>query len=296
VLHPDQAIDRTIFTGDVVRIGAFRCLADDPRLAESGPRQDFCFVFPRTAVEIHHPGQRPLIVDPSIVTFYNRNQEYRRRAISPEGDRCDWYAIAPDLLRDALREHDPAAAEDERRPLRFAFVPSDPETYLRQRLLFIDVLQGRVPDALYVEEAVVDLLDSVIAHTYGAMRHVPRPLSSRQHDLVDAIKLVLARRFAEPLTIRSLVDQAGGSIFHVCRMFRQLTGMTLHDYRNQLRLRAALEQLTEGDEELTRIAFGTGYAHHSHFTAAFRRAFGTTPSVLRGRARARKTAASLPKK
>ena len=281
----DTSIDRTIFRSDAVRIGAFRCDAADPRFAESGPRHDFCFVFPRTAVAIEHPGQRPLIADPSIVTFYNRHQEYRRRPISADGDRSDWFAVAPDVLRDALRDRDPAAADDGARPLRFATAPSDADLYLRQRLLFTDVADGRAADPFYVEEAVVDLLDRVVAKAYGAAGERARPPSSRQHDLVAGIKRVLARQFTAPLTIRALVDQTGGSIFHVCRTFRQISGITLHEYRNQLRLRAALEAVTDSDEPLTKIALAVGYAHHSHFTAAFRRAFQTTPSSLRARPR-----------
>jgi transcriptional regulator GlxA family with amidase domain len=57
--------------------------------------------------------------------------------------------------------------------------------------------------------------------------------------------------------------------------------MTLHDYRQQLRVRHALETVTAGKSDLLDVALGLGYSGHSHFTAAFREAFGAPPSVLR---------------
>ena len=56
---------------------------------------------------------------------------------------------------------------------------------------------------------------------------------------------------------------------------------SLHAYRNQLRLRAALERLHEPGVELIEIALDLGFSSHSHFTETFRRSFGKTPSVVR---------------
>jgi len=55
----------------------------------------------------------------------------------------------------------------------------------------------------------------------------------------------------------------------------------LHAYRNQLRLRAALESLAERHADLTGIALDLGFSSHSHFTETFRRTFGRTPSSVR---------------
>jgi AraC-like DNA-binding protein len=58
-------------------------------------------------------------------------------------------------------------------------------------------------------------------------------------------------------------------------------GRTLHGHRNELRLRAALDQLPDSRRHLSRLALELGYASHSHFTAAFRRRFGASPDWLR---------------
>jgi AraC-like DNA-binding protein len=60
----------------------------------------------------------------------------------------------------------------------------------------------------------------------------------------------------------------------------------------QLRLARALFQLPDADD-LTTLALDVGFSSHSHFTLAFRRAFGCTPSQFRSRARSRKNVLPL---
>jgi AraC-like DNA-binding protein len=80
-----------------------------------------------------------------------------------------------------------------------------------------------------------------------------------------------------PLTLSTLSARLGCSPFHLCRVFREATGKTLHGYQTDLRLRAALEAI-EGGARLTDVALEAGFSSHSHFTLAFRRAFGVPPS------------------
>jgi AraC-like DNA-binding protein len=63
-------------------------------------------------------------------------------------------------------------------------------------------------------------------------------------------------------------------------VFREVTGQTLHEYRLDLRVRAALEMLESG-ADLSRVAQDLGFASHSHFTSVFRRRAGMTPSRMR---------------
>jgi AraC family transcriptional regulator len=280
-----SAPDRVVFSTDSVTIGAFRCAVDHPSFRDSGPIQQDCFVFPRTAVVIQHDRGAPFVADPTIVTLYNRAQAYKRRPVSPEGDRCDWYAVAPDILREALAPRDAAAADGDR-PIRFAHAPADPVTYYRQRRLFVDVCRanGAPADILAVEERVVALLDDVLGHAYRVPRAratgLPRD-GQRAADLADAAKLYIERRMAARLTVAWIARGIGCSVFHLCRSFRRATGQTLHAYREQVRLSAALERLEDGENDLTRLALDLGYSSHSHFSAAFRQSFPATPSQAR---------------
>jgi AraC-like DNA-binding protein len=70
--------------------------------------------------------------------------------------------------------------------------------------------------------------------------------------------------------------------FQLCRAFSRVFGETMTSYRLRLRLMASLEQIRAG-EPLTDIALAQGFSSHSHFSAAFRAAFGRTPASCRDR-------------
>ncbi|MBV8516450.1 MAG: helix-turn-helix transcriptional regulator [Acidobacteria bacterium] len=272
-------IDRTIYETSSVQIGVFRCSADDPSFGDSGPIETFCFVFPRSSVVIEHREGTPFVADPNVVVLYNRGQLYRRKAVSADGDRCDWFAVSEAVMRDAVGRYDARAAEASERPVRFARVASDSRLYREQRELFVAVRERRA-DPLDVEERVVGMLARLLRSAYDASPRSTAANARADSELVHAARAFLGRHFAEPLALADVASGVHASVFHLCRTFRRQTGMTLHAYREQLRLRASIEAI-ERTSDLTEVALDHGYSSHSHYTARFRRTFGLAPSALR---------------
>jgi AraC-like DNA-binding protein len=65
--------------------------------------------------------------------------------------------------------------------------------------------------------------------------------------------------FHDPLA--ALARRLHVSEFHLCRLFRQHTGFTLHRYRVHLRLRLALELLADSEIDVAAIAKDVGNAN-----------------------------------
>ncbi len=104
--------------------------------------------------------------------------------------------------------------------------------------------------------------------------------AAREHDRVDLLDEI--RRIEQICRrARTVAGHVGSSVFHLARIFKARTGFSLHAYRNQLRLRAALEQLRDPRVDLTSLALELGFSSHSHFTETFRRSFARTPSAVR---------------
>lgn len=287
-IHPSpvQALDRLLFESSLVLVGAFRADPRHPRFHDSGPIDNNLFVFPRTSVWIQHEGQAAFVADPNLVTFYNHGQVYRRDGISEEGDRCEWFSVALEALLEAVQAFEPQAADRSERPFGMTHGPTDATAYRRQRELVLCLLAAHT-DPLEVEETVLQLLDAVLLAHYRArgMRPYSASPGDRRHaDLVEAAKSLLGTTFRENFPLPQLCRVLGVSPAHLCRVFRHTTGTTLHQYRDQLRLRTALEALAEPGVDLTQLALDLGYCSHSHFTERFRRAFGTTPSAFRHQA------------
>jgi len=267
--------ERLLFASETVAVGTHRLPADDPRFECYGPASAFLVVFPRNCTMIEHAGGPRIVGSPAIAPLYNRGQEYRRRRISGEGDFCDWFAIAPDALRDAVAQFDRAAADSDR-PLRFTHVRVEPRDYLEQRGVVEDP-----SDPLFVEETALNVLGRLLARAY---RQPTAPAVGSQEELARAAEALLAKTFTRNLPLSRIASDVGSSPYHLARSFKRTMGITLHQHRLVLRLHASLAMLRDTDRDLSTIALDLGFADHSHFTMAFRRRFGVTPSRVRGRA------------
>lgn len=278
-------LDRIIFESPSVRVGAFRCSSHDRRFHDSGPIERHVVVFPRTSVWIRHAGSRAFLADPAIVTIYNKGQEYTRTAVAHDGDRSDWFAVSPEVAFAIAHALDPLTDPLER-PFRAQWSTSDAALYLKQRTLFTRMEYGAVDD-LEAEESVIEIVSSIIERAHG----VRRPLAQRSahnvahgteahRDLVQRARAELARDVAVPTNVSLLANRLQVSPYHLCRVFRTMTGTTLHTYRLELRCRMALERLA-GGAGISRVALELGFSSHSHFTATMRERLGGTPSRLR---------------
>ena len=275
--------DRILFSSRLLRIGSFRCAPDHPLFTETGPTQTHVMVFPRTSVWIAQEDRPPFVGEPTHAALYNAGHAFVRRRISPEGDRSDWFGIAPALLREVFAEVWSTAADAEE--VRFttgqAYAPG--ELYRRQRTVFEYVRRIDKADVLAVEESVIEILRTLLG---AAPRVGDRTGSPRRRALVEDAKAHLALRSVRRESLADVAGALGCSVFHLCRVFRANTGSTLHAYRRRLRVRRALERVIETDEDLLTVGLALGFSGHSHFTAAFKREFGIAPSVLRHRGRA----------
>jgi AraC family transcriptional regulator len=282
-----EELDRILFANARVTVGSFRCSPQDGRFHDSGPIQNDIVVFPRTSVRIRHEGDRPFVADPSLATIYNRGQRYTREAVAPEGDRCTWLAVERGIALEIARRVDPEAAEAPERPFRFPFGPTPASLCLAERLLTARLRSGEAVEELEVEEEVLSLAEAVLTEARARFdRPCAAPASAAfesARDLAERARGELAAHFAESLPLGELARRLGSSPFHLARSFRRVTGTTLHAHQIQLRLRAAVERLARPGIDLTGLALDLGFSSHSHFTAAFRRAFGAPPAALRGR-------------
>jgi AraC-like DNA-binding protein len=280
---PKAPLERLLFASPSVGVGTFRCDPEHPQFADSGPSSTYCFVFPRTSVWIQHADGRPFVADPGVVTYYNAGQAYTRRKLSPEGDRADWFAVAPEIAEEVVASVTPRAPRTSHAVFTFTHGPSDAVTYLAQRQL-CERLEAAHPveglEPLEIEEQVVGFLAALAPR--AAEREAsrgPGESALRRGQLADDARAALAGSLSENVHLADIARRVGASVFHLCRVFKEFQGSTLHAYRLDLRLRLALERLDGGGGDLTTIAMELGFSSHSHFTAAFKRQFGRTPSA-----------------
>lgn len=277
-----------LFRFGVAWFGVFRLPPHDQRWRSVNQVGDAPVIaFPRVPVVIDQQGQPGVVSDPSCVVLYNTNQAYRRRALSPRGDECEYVVVHPDSLEDALRHARHGPHRSPERPFAFPSVPISARGYLRQRRLHDDLVSGvREADQLRAEEAIIALIAETL-DADGARRDA-RPLRRAQRcteqahdDLVARTKLHLVARWTENPSVESVARAVHASPFHLCRVFRARTGYTLHAFLRAVRLTQSLERLADNPGDLARLALDLGFSSHAHFTSSFRAAFGLTPAQAR---------------
>jgi AraC family transcriptional regulator len=207
-------------------------------------------VFPRSGVFIKRVSNKDQVVAESTrVLFFNRHETYRVLHPIAGGDSCTASSAYVALHLHRLR-----------------------------RLL----LSHRQVDPLLIEETCGSLLQGSMADAYerGRMTRQPVGRATRQahRDLVDATRIVLAQKFREKLCLGDIARAVFSSPFHLARIFRRETGLSLHRQLTRLRLHHALEHLANGKPDLTMLALDLGFSSHAHFSHAFRREIGSAPS------------------
>ncbi|HWL89696.1 MAG TPA: helix-turn-helix domain-containing protein [Polyangiaceae bacterium] len=270
--HPDLARDwpvyarfRSLFAGRDLLVCEFHCDGQArpwfPELTQYGELD-----LPREGAHLRALGRQRHVIDPATAAFSAAEEEYSRSSPTSKPQTSTLIvtrgALASTLIpRDAARAHRISAEV----------------ATLHLRLL-------RAPDPVAVEETALAIVgrifESAKKGTGGAPK-VRAPLPSWRR-LAEEIQHVIAIRFAERLTLEKIAALCKTSPFHASRVFRAVTGETIHRHLTRVRLRIALFELRHGAGRLTDIALSAGFSSHSHFTSSFRTEFGLAPSCLMG--------------
>jgi AraC-like DNA-binding protein len=97
--------------------------------------------------------------------------------------------------------------------------------------------------------------------------------------VTKAVRVIESRQPEHDLL--SLAREAGLSRYHFLRIFRQLTGLTPHQYVLRSRLRHAATRLLTEPTRVLDVALDSGFGDVSNFNHAFRAEFAMSPRLFR---------------
>jgi AraC-like DNA-binding protein len=102
-----------------------------------------------------------------------------------------------------------------------------------------------------------------------------RPVGS-EHAAVRTAREYLDEHIDANVSLVSLAALVGLSPFHLCRVFKDVVGLTPHAYQDQLRVRRAKQLLAE-EVPIAQAAVEAGFYDQAHLTRHFKRMIGITP-------------------
>ena len=143
------------------------------------------------------------------------------------------------------------------------------------KALIVEIVQAGlsyVPDSREARIAQL-ILDEI--RLYPALPfHLPWPSSPRLKQICEQMTQQLED--AKPSQQWALQLGISDKSFH--RHFKQETGITFGQWREQARMLKALEAIAQGDK-LLHVALSVGYQSQSAFSAVFKKHFGLSPSA-----------------
>ena len=117
--------------------------------------------------------------------------------------------------------------------------------------------------------------------TTEKMPAVPRTLSQRSLDFRESLMLALSSYVREShLDVSLAAEIAGTSVWTLQRRLGTL-GMSYSHLLQQVRFDAATEMLADPGHRVVDIARAVGYDDQAHFTRAFKRIAGISPTEYR---------------
>jgi AraC-like DNA-binding protein len=227
-------------------------------------------VFPYRGVFVRHLGRGDAVAEAMQVLFFNQGESYRVSHPVAGGDASLDLVVDEPLLREIvpkaqLREGSTLAFRRQR--LRI-----DPRAQALVALLRHS-LARKVAETLEAETLALTLVRRALgertSHAAGA--------SCGRQRVVDRAKLVLSSDPARRWTLAEIAAEVGVSPVYLTQLFRQVEAMPLYRYQLRLRLARALDLLGDYDD-LTSLGMDLGFSSHSHFTLAFRQAYGRAPA------------------
>jgi AraC-like DNA-binding protein len=227
-------------------------------------------VFPYRGVYVRHVGRIDAVAEANQVLFFNQQESYRISHPVTGGDACLSLAISEPWLAELAPKEQ--TQESSGLLFRLQRLRIDPRAQALVALLRHSLNRGLV-EILQAETLALTLVRRALGERTS---HVARASAGRQK-LADRAKLVLSSDLGRRWSLAEVAVEVGVSPVYLTQVFQQVEGMPLYRYQLRLRLARALDLLGQYDN-LTALGLELGFSSHSHFSAAFRQAFGRTPA------------------
>ncbi|HEQ1857243.1 TPA: helix-turn-helix domain-containing protein [Providencia alcalifaciens] len=99
--------------------------------------------------------------------------------------------------------------------------------------------------------------------------------------LVNALSKWIEEHLGRVIHLEELAAYSGYSLWHMQKIFKEVTGISLGKYIRQRRLAGAVNLLRNSNQSIFDIALDFGFGSQSHFTYMFRKEYGITPFDFR---------------
>lgn len=120
----------------------------------------------------------------------------------------------------------------------------------------------------------------ILGMLWDCVELIDKPAASST-DLARKILKYLQQNFLDTLTIDTLARHFGYNKDYFSKFFNAYLGCGFNSYMNALRSRHAAQLISNGNSNLTEVAFMSGFGNYRTFNRAFLQSHGMTPTEFR---------------
>lgn len=107
--------------------------------------------------------------------------------------------------------------------------------------------------------------------------HCPFLIDEENVSKIKRAKEIVIARMAEPPGLQELADEVGLNLKKLKVGFKQIYGDSVYSYLFDYKMEYARRLLDSGSHNVNEVGLKIGYSTASHFIAAFKKKYGTTP-------------------
>lgn len=150
-------------------------------------------------------------------------------------------------------------------------------------LCFTDLCTLPGPEDVYSDLHACYLVHQILHELLQITREAgeTRSIAPARQRVADHARKYIEEHYREELTVELICQQVGFSKFYLCRLFKERTGLTLHQYLTSCRINKSREYLTRSKLAVHAIAREVGFKNTLAYSRAFKQYMNMTPSEYR---------------
>ena len=283
--HDVTRFDILRLNSELIAICSFHLHRDAPEFSSWKALGRHHIVLPRTSMYLQQENRSVFVADPLMATLHNPGVAFRRGVVAEHDDESDYLIIDDSAVEEIAAEIEvPRGRRDEAYRFPAAQAGLSDGLYAQAVALFASAAKNACPP-LRLEEQALRFVARVVERAHGMDRPTNRAIRmgaerSSRLDVVARAKRFIAERADQSPSLADIARGAHSSPFHLTRLFRQRTGLSLHQYVMAYKLRRSLWQLERYDGRLAHLAAAMGFSDLPHFSRQFQRAFGLSPRAF----------------
>ena len=129
----------------------------------------------------------------------------------------------------------------------------------------------------YRNEYISSILKTIVI----ALLRLSKMAEYRSNDMVLDIMRYIQENYSDELNNETIASAVSLSPSYANRLFKRITGKTMHNYIIDYRMAVVKEQLVSTSKSVQEICFSAGFSDFPHFLKSFKKMTGVTPTEYR---------------